>query len=295
MVVIFVQTRSSWAFHMLRQSVVSLPIANPSVAAAVRDPLTRSVLELVRRFTRAATPSELGKVGGIEFTALRQALDLLQDAGMIGRRPVDADRREPAFYVLGDAFIITFDGSDKRQAALVEELDALMTEYARAKIKESRGVRPLGVPGFHYRCYLPLKVTAEEVAELKQILNRLDRFMEKVTSRQQISEELEPQDCNYQLQCDVGPASPGLLPLAPIYFVASHEAPALAKSVKERRLDRLTPREKDVALALSQGLSRPEIAAQFGLSVNTIASVGKRVYAKLGVSRRTELAVRLNT
>jgi hypothetical protein len=25
-------------------------------------------------------------VGGIEFTALRQALDLLQDAGMIGRR-----------------------------------------------------------------------------------------------------------------------------------------------------------------------------------------------------------------
>jgi DNA-binding CsgD family transcriptional regulator len=110
-----------------------------------------------------------------------------------------------------------------------------------------------------------------------------------------VSDDLEPHDCNYQIQVDVGPAAPGLLPLAPVFFIASREAPALKNLVEERRLDRLTPREKEVALALAQGRSRPEIAVQLGLSVNTVASVGKRVYAKLGVSRRAELAARLHT
>jgi DNA-binding CsgD family transcriptional regulator len=40
---------------------------------------------------------------------------------------------------------------------------------------------------------------------------------------------------------------------------------------------------------------RPEIAKQFGISVNTVATIGKRVYAKLGVKRRAELSARLRS
>lgn len=281
--------------RMIRQQTMTLSIADPAVVRAVRDPLTRSVFELLRRFSRAATPSEIGKVGGIEFTTLRRSLDLLEGAGVVGRRSAAGKRREPAFYALTDAIIVTFESSDATQAAMVEELDRLMVEHARLKIKEARNVRPVGVPGFHFRCYNPLRLTVEEVAELKDIMHRLHRFTDKVASRKQMSDDLEPQDCNYQIQVDVGPAAPGLLPLAPIFFVASRGAPALEKLVEERRLDRLTPREKDVALALAQGRSRPEIAVQLGLSVNTVASVGKRVYSKLGVSRRAELAARLQS
>jgi DNA-binding CsgD family transcriptional regulator len=280
---------------MIRHSTMTLPISNPAVAAAVRDPLTKSVLELLRRFTRSATPSEIGQVGGIEFRALRRALDLLEEAGLIGRRPAEGARREPSFHALGDAFIITFDAADKAQVALVEEIDGVMADHARARIREARNVRPVGMPGFHYRCFVPMKLSAEEVGELKEIMHRLHRFTDKVCSRQQVGDDLESQECNFQIQVDAGPAAQGLLPLAPIFFVPAREAPNLEKLVRERRLDRLTPREKQVAVALAQGMSRPEVAKQLGVSVNTVASMGKRVYAKLGVSRRAELAVRLNT
>jgi DNA-binding CsgD family transcriptional regulator len=279
--------------RMIRQPSMTLSIADPAVVRAVRDPLTRSVFELVRRFSRAATPTEIGKIAGIKAADLRRALDVLEEAGVVGKRSAAGIRREPAFFALTEAIIVTFESSDKAQAAMVEELDRVMIEHARARIKEARNVRPLGVPGFHYRCYVPLRLTAEEIAELKEIMHRLHRFTGKVSSRKRVSDDLEPHDCNYQIQVDVGPAAPGLLPLAPVFFIASREAPALKNLVEERRLDRLTPREKEVALALAQGRSRPEIAVQLGLSVNTVASVGKRVYRKFGVSRRAELAARL--
>ena len=47
------------------------------------------------------------------------------------------------------------------------------------------------------------------------------------------------------------------------------------------------------AIALAHGSSRPEIARRLGLSPHTVATISKRIYAKLGVRRRAELANRL--
>jgi DNA-binding CsgD family transcriptional regulator len=52
----------------------------------------------------------------------------------------------------------------------------------------------------------------------------------------------------------------------------------------------LTPAEARVALAASSGLTIPETAHQLGLSPNTIKTHLRKVFAKTGTSRQTELA-----
>jgi DNA-binding CsgD family transcriptional regulator len=52
----------------------------------------------------------------------------------------------------------------------------------------------------------------------------------------------------------------------------------------------LTQAEAKVALAASSGLSIPETANRLGLSPNTIKTHLRRIFAKTGTSRQTELA-----
>jgi DNA-binding CsgD family transcriptional regulator len=55
----------------------------------------------------------------------------------------------------------------------------------------------------------------------------------------------------------------------------------------------LTAREELVADAVARGLSNRECAAELGMSVKTVEHHVSRIYAKLGVASRTQLAVYL--
>lgn len=55
----------------------------------------------------------------------------------------------------------------------------------------------------------------------------------------------------------------------------------------------LTPRERQIALLASSGMTNRQIADEMKLSPNTIANHLKNVFRKLDVRSRTELAWRL--
>jgi DNA-binding NarL/FixJ family response regulator len=57
-------------------------------------------------------------------------------------------------------------------------------------------------------------------------------------------------------------------------------------------LDRLTPREREVLRLLGTGQSNLEIARALDLSVGTVRLHVKHILAKLGVTRRTQAALR---
>jgi DNA-binding NarL/FixJ family response regulator len=57
------------------------------------------------------------------------------------------------------------------------------------------------------------------------------------------------------------------------------------------QLDALTPREREVALAIGRGLSNTEVAAELFLSESTVKVHAGRVMAKLGAANRTQVAI----
>jgi DNA-binding NarL/FixJ family response regulator len=61
--------------------------------------------------------------------------------------------------------------------------------------------------------------------------------------------------------------------------------------VAAQRLAALTQRERDVALAVGRGLSNAEIGAELHLSVPTVKTHVSRVFDKLGVTNRVQIAI----
>jgi DNA-binding CsgD family transcriptional regulator len=57
--------------------------------------------------------------------------------------------------------------------------------------------------------------------------------------------------------------------------------------------DGLTRREREIAQLAAQGRSSPEIARDLVVSVRTVDNHLQRVYTKLGITSRAELASRL--
>lgn len=71
-------------------------------------------------------------------------------------------------------------------------------------------------------------------------------------------------------------------------------ATALAADLHTAKTDKLTTREREVAVALGAGLTNKQIAARFGISPRTAESHVEHILAKLNFTSRTQVAVWAN-
>jgi DNA-binding NarL/FixJ family response regulator len=62
-------------------------------------------------------------------------------------------------------------------------------------------------------------------------------------------------------------------------------------ALAQERIESLTERERDVALAVGRGLSNAEIAAELYLSVPTVKAHVSRLFEKLEVTNRVQIAI----
>jgi two-component system, NarL family, response regulator LiaR len=74
--------------------------------------------------------------------------------------------------------------------------------------------------------------------------------------------------------------------------VTTHSGAHQARSESAAQIESLTPREVEVLKLLSQGQTNPQIARNLLFSVSTVKAQVRSILSKLGVSDRTQAAVR---
>jgi DNA-binding NarL/FixJ family response regulator len=74
-------------------------------------------------------------------------------------------------------------------------------------------------------------------------------------------------------------------------LIAHVSAPPPDRTDAARRLDQLSERERDVALAVGQGRSNAEISAELFMSVATVKAHVSRLLTKLDLNNRVQIAL----
>jgi DNA-binding CsgD family transcriptional regulator len=61
------------------------------------------------------------------------------------------------------------------------------------------------------------------------------------------------------------------------------------KSMENSNIDKLSPREKEVATYIANGVSTNEIAKILGVKSNTVSTFRKKIFIKLNIATNVEI------
>lgn len=140
-----------------------------------------------------------------------------------------------------------------------------------------------------------VRLEPDDLPELVRRIQSVRDYLDVIGKRSSGGLRGLPNYSNHAIRIDVEPLAGPVLPqpaiqVVPRAAVAQHAATAGPGSNGHA----LSPRERDVADAMARGMTRPQIASLLGVSVNTVGTLSLRIYRKLGVRTRLELAHRLH-
>ncbi|BCJ61779.1 helix-turn-helix transcriptional regulator [Micromonospora endophytica] len=309
--------------HLLTsQSLAALLLGDARLAAACADEATRLAPDTgqplsvpVGQILGAAAAGLRGDVAAAETLAaeaeqILMPLDAVEVLILVrlargitalgGKRPEEAYEQlraictagAPGFHVHFRLFLVEYLAEAAVRAGRHEELDALVRELA--PVAEQSGF-PALVAGLRYAAAVRADderadeafhqaLSADEVgaagrAHLQLAYGRsLRRRRRLPESRQQLRAAMRTYDA-----LGLGPWSE----LARAQLRASGERVAAPQA---GGVDRLTPQEMQIAALAAQGFTNRDIGQRLYLSPRTIGSHLYRVFPKLGITSRTELA-----
>lgn len=269
----------------------TLDIADPRVRSLLAEPLHLSVWEVLRRFGRPASTPELMQAMQRSESTVQASIDALSGLRLVQSKVTGALPRMVRHEVVAEALLVAFDGSDPEQMAELARVAARFKASSRAGM-----VAPAEHPGgsaFAFDYAKPVRLDDGQLEQLKSLLKQLRTLLAQVASADTVDLESGGVFCTHQVLIEVHPCKQGTLPLPQLVLAPRAEIDTARSLVAGTGIPSLSTRERTVALAMAAGKSRPAIASELGLSVNTVATVSKRVYSKLKVRSRAELANRL--
>ncbi|MFM1936919.1 MAG: Bacterial regulatory protein luxR family, partial [Planctomycetota bacterium] len=271
-------------------------IRSEEVARLLADRVATAAWEALRQARSPMSAQELASTLGAERSSVQDVLDRLCTAGLTQRIPMTRNHRAVRYAVEADRLVIDWEPTNGTSvAALRAYLRASASGRHASEQDASEDAVPDLLELLAHDASGVVDLNEDDRAELARRIGDLVRFIHVVRSRRPVRGAVAPQRFRWRIDMTVRPAVH-----EPPHAIVQAAPEATPTSTPTRNGDvpggnaPLAPREREVAAGLVAGLTRPEIAKHLGVSPYTVATLVKRIYRKLGVRRRIELAHRLN-
>lgn len=272
----------------------TVDIRDRATVDVLSRPECGGIFEVIRRFGRAVPAAQVAEACGLPLTQAMEGIDALVSVGLVESVRPRAPRRVFAYRAACSRIVVIFDSRDPGESAEVLRLQRLATQdadEAMARVPDAPldGVRGSAWHQTRIKCHL----RPEHLKGLGQRLHAVAEYLMQVALEEPPAGDSATPLCNFVVGMNLVPLQVPLLPSAPIVAVPRTAQHAAIASQRSTRFAGLTVRERQVAVALRDGRTRIEIARDLGISPNTVGTITRKLYAKLGVHRRAELVTRL--
>lgn len=255
--------------------------------------------EFIRGARAVVTIADLIEATGLAREVVQRQADDLVAYGLLRQVRARKPRRAIGYRAAGDRIVVAFDEHDETLVAKLVEIGEAVERDHDAYVEAHADPDFHSAAGFRFRSMATMHLSPEELAELRRRVLSVVSFMNSIRPSTAPPGENEggtlvPLHCNQSLSIRLDPlvgkalASPAII-TSPRSRLDRWDG----SSAESAGLPALTPREREVALALADGLTRAQVAAQLGRSVHTISTLARRLYRKLGVTSQAELTARL--
>lgn len=274
-------------------SEVHLQLKDPAMLRAVCDVPTMRRWEILRRSNRALSAAELAAHARSSVEETQDSLDILVAAQLVRAIEASRYRRQITYRSAMKRLFLQWDRRDPEGVAASRVLGDCMWRYSR-KVLDDAAVHPgaekletLSLTGQTSVMLLPddAQQVRESFLAIYAMLAAADR---RARACRDATEPIP-----FHVAFDLRRLWEPVLPMAE-FFVNEFEFHGhVQETFSEGVAELLSPRELEIAKMLERGKSRPEVAQELGLTRNTVASLSKAIYRKLGIHSRAQLTERL--
>ena len=272
----------------------SIDIRTPGLVEAFESVGAMQTWDLLRRNGTPLTAAELARISRMPERTVLRALDRFEAVSLVRRHPARKANPVVRWSVTQQTIQVHHRQLDPIDEALFAKMvEVFGTESENEIMRSVKDPQTFGVGDNHWQSINAASLDGNEMRELWKMFLDIERFLHRCKNKFKNVPADANQDCNYYLGVRLMPLNPGVLPMPTVNFLGGPVVEMLADSMDDEASKLLTARELSVARALAAGKASRAVAEEHGISTHTVVEFTRRIYRKLGVKSRAELAARM--
>lgn len=272
---------------------MQLELNDPAMMRVLLDTPTMQRWEILRRAQRSFSAAELADASKSTIVETQKSLDWLAEARLVLVKPASARRRDITYCAAMERLFLRWDRNNPADIAAWRAVEDFTRAHSRQVVDEA--ARRPGAEMFapnNYGGSISVMLTDEDAAKVREAFRSAYAVLAEADQRARGragSSTVHPYHVAFDLKRLWEPQPP----MAEFFVIEATSLEKDRKVLLSAASKVLSPREFQIAKLLEAGRSRPAIAAELGLTPNTVASLSKVIYRKLGIRSRAELAARM--